>query len=120
MDLDLYDYLAFLTWFLLIGGFTALFVWAITLPGKLAIRRKHPHAESVRLMGNLGFLGVVPWVHALIWAFHDSWTVDIRRLPKQEAEHVEMEIARLKGDPPSSGSKPPEPSAGSPEAERPS
>jgi hypothetical protein len=43
-------------------------------------------------------LPVFPWIHALIWAFHDSVTVDIRRFPRQTQEATEAEIARLKAE----------------------
>jgi len=41
---------------------------------------------------------VFPWIHALIWAFHDSVTIDIRRFPRQTQEATEAEIARLKAE----------------------
>jgi hypothetical protein len=46
-------------------------------------------------MGWAGFLVVIPWVHALIWAFHDSLTIDIRRFPAEEKDAIEKEMARL-------------------------
>ncbi len=95
MTLDFWDYLTFLAILILVIGFTVIFVWFISLPGKLAIQRKHPHAEAVKLMGNLGFLGGLPWLHALIWSIHDSITIDIRRGPREEREHIELEIERL-------------------------
>lgn len=95
MNLDFWDVVTFFALLIVVAGFTVIFIWFITLPGKMAIKRKHPHAESVKLMGNLGFLGGLPWLHALIWAIHDSVTVDIRRGPKEEREYVEREIERL-------------------------
>ena len=99
MTLDFYDYVTFLALLIILIGFTVLFIWFISLPGKIAIKRKHPHAEAVRLMGNLGFLGAVPWVHALMWAIHDSVTVDIRRFPEEEQEHIRAEMEKLGGKP---------------------
>jgi hypothetical protein len=97
MTLGFYDYVTFLALLIIILGFTVIFIWLINLPGKIAIKRHHPHAEAVQLMGNLGFLGAVPWFHALIWAIHDSVTVDIRRFPEEEREHIREEIEKLSG-----------------------
>jgi len=81
-DLDAYDYLTFV---ILLGGVIAFFYVMVTLgglPGKLAEQRKHPHAESVKLGGWIGLFTVFPWFHALMWAYHDSITVDVRKMPK--------------------------------------
>jgi hypothetical protein len=55
----------------------------------------------------MGFLAVVPWVHAFMWAFHDSVTIDLRRFPEEERDAIRKEIARL-------GGKPETPEAGQP------
>ena len=81
----------------IVAGF-AIILYIMALPGKIAISRNHPHAETVRLMGYIGALPVFPWIHALIWAFHDSMTIDIRRFPRQTQEATEAEIARLKAE----------------------
>ncbi|MEM8959102.1 MAG: DUF3302 domain-containing protein [Pseudomonadota bacterium] len=110
--LDSYDWLTFGVGILMLVALMALVLFIMGLPGRIAIRRNHPHAEAVKIMGWAGFLAVVPWIHAFMWAFHPSATVDIRRFPKEEREAVRREIARLKGepeDPPddaSSGSSP--------------
>lgn len=94
----LYDWLMIL--FLIgaiIAGF-AILLYILALPGKIAISRNHPHAETVKIMGYVGALPVFPWIHALIWAFHDSVTIDIRRFPRQTQEATEAEIARLKAE----------------------
>jgi len=98
MHLDFWNIATFIALLILLVGFTVIFVWFISLPGKLAINRKHPHAEAVKLMGNLGFLGGVPWIHALIWSLHDSWTIDIRRFPKEEKQHIDAAIADLRAE----------------------
>ena len=49
-------------------------------------------------MGYAGFLPVVPWIQAFIWAFKPTDIVDIRRFPKEEARAVDEDIAHLKGD----------------------
>lgn len=79
--LDGYDYLTFLFILVAIIAFFYLFVLIGGLPGKIAERRKHPHAESVKLMGWIGMFAVFPWIHAFIWAYHDSLTIDVRKFP---------------------------------------
>jgi len=103
-DLDFWDYATFVA--LAILGIATLMtiVFVLGLPGRIAIARKHPDAEAVNLMGWVGFLAVVPWVQAFIWAFKPTQTVDIRRYPEAEAAAIDAEIARLKGK-----SKPAEP-----------
>lgn len=51
---------------------TALAGWIIlaVLPGKIAKRRKHAHADAVNVAGWVGAIGFgVIWPLALIWAF---------------------------------------------------
>jgi hypothetical protein len=50
-------------------------------------------------MGWLGFLAVVPWMQAFMWAFKPTDVVDIRYFPKQEQQNIGQEIARLTGKP---------------------
>jgi hypothetical protein len=97
--LDFWDYLTFASLFIVgaaCGG-TALLV--LGLPGKIAIARKHPDADAVNLMGWVGFLAIVPWIQALIWAFKPTGVIDIRRFPRQEQAAIEEDIMRLKGKP---------------------
>ena len=97
MQLDMWDYLTFAT-FIVIGlGFTIVFIFMLGLPGRIAIARKHPEAEAVSLMGYLGFLAVVPWMQAFMWAFKPTDVIDVRRMPAEEALAIEEEIARLEG-----------------------
>lgn len=93
--LDNYDYLTFAALILILAAVMGLILFLMGLPGRIAIKRNHPHAESVRLMGWMGFLAIVPWIHAFMWAFHDSVTVDVRRLPEEEREAIRKEIERL-------------------------
>jgi|SRR4029077_6713695 Protein of unknown function (DUF3302). len=103
--LDFWDYATFVVLFLLgIAGFLSV-MWLAGLPGRIAIARKHPEAEAVKIMGYAGFLAAVPWINAFIWAFKPTDIVDIRRYPKAEAEAIEEELARLRGE--TSASKPP-------------
>jgi Protein of unknown function (DUF3302) len=95
---SLYDGLTFLFLIVVIVAGFVIVLYVLALPGKIAISRNHPHAETVRLLGYIGALPVFPWIHALIWAFHDSVTIDIRRFPRQTQEATEAEIARLKAE----------------------
>ena len=82
---DFWDYATFLVLFLLGAAGLITVVWLAGLPGRIAIARKHPDAEAVKMMGYAGFLAAVPWIQAFIWAFKPTDIVDIRRLPKAEA-----------------------------------
>jgi hypothetical protein len=95
-ELDLWDYLTFLTAFIAAMSVIVILLWIAGLPGQIAIARKHPEAEAVKIMGYAGFLAVVPWIQAFIWAFKPTDVVDIRRFPAEEARATEEEIARLK------------------------
>lgn len=81
--LDGYDYLTFFIGVLAVIAFFYVMITLGGLPGKLAEKRKHPHADSVKLGGWIGLFTVFPWIHALMWAYHDSLTIDIRKLPKE-------------------------------------
>jgi hypothetical protein len=96
-ELTVWDYITFVALAVAGLGFLAGLVWLAGLPGRIAIARKHPDAEAVKLLGYCGFLPVVPWIQAFVWAFKPTDIVDIRRFPKAEAEGIEKEIARLKG-----------------------
>ena len=78
-SLDKYDYMMAAALLLGLAAVMAVILFLMGLPGRIAIKRGHPHAEAVRLMGWMGFLAVVPWVHAFMWAFHDSATVELMR-----------------------------------------
>ena len=98
-SLDIWDYLTFLVMFALIAAFLAIAVLVLGLPGRIAIARKHPDADAINTMGWLGFLAVVPWMQAFMWAFKPTDVVDIRYFPKQEQQNIGEEIARLTGKP---------------------
>jgi hypothetical protein len=106
--LDFWDYATFGVLALL--GLSALIfvVWLAGLPGRIAIARKHPDAEAVKMMGYAGFLVAVPWIQALIWAFKPTNIVDIRRFPAAEAKGIDEEIARLTGKPAPAAINPPD------------
>jgi hypothetical protein len=63
-SLGFWDYVTFLTLFVLTAAGLGLAVFVLGLPGRIAIARNHPEAEAVYLMGWVGFLAVVPWVQA--------------------------------------------------------
>ena len=99
-DIDLWDYITFISLFIIGLGLVAVLVLLAGLPGKIAISRKHPDAEAVNIMGWAGFLAVVPWIQAFIWAFKPTDIIDIRRFPAEERKAIDKEIARLKGEEP--------------------
>ena len=96
-DLTLWDYLTFLVAMALGVAFLVVVVLILGLPGRIAIARKHPDADAINMMGWLGFLAVVPWMQAFIWAFKPTEVVDIRYFPRQEQQNIDEMIARLKG-----------------------
>ncbi len=98
--LDVWDYLTFAT--AALAGFAVLgaFIWLAGLPGRIALARKHPEAEAVKLLGWAGLLPtIIPWIQAFIWAFKPTNVVDIRRFPNVEDRDIDKELARLRGHP---------------------
>jgi hypothetical protein len=97
-ELDFWDYVTFAS-FLIVGIAGVVIALLIaSLPGRIAIARKHPDAEAVNIMGYAGFMAVVPWIQAFIWAFKPTDIVDIRRFPTEELRAIEDNIRRLKGE----------------------
>jgi len=97
-ELDFWDYLTFLTLFLAMVAGVAAWVWLAGLPGRIALARKHPEAEAVKLLGWAGLLPTIyPWVQAFIWAFKPTNIIDIRRFPREETRAIDEDIARLEG-----------------------
>jgi hypothetical protein len=116
-DVGLWDYLTFLTLFLVVLSVGALWIFLAGLPGRIAIARKHPEAEAVKMLGYAGLLPTIyPWMQALIWAYKPTDVVDIRSYPPEEARLMEEEIARAKGEAPPApkerGSAAPPPASG--------
>ena len=91
MKLDMWDYLTFLCFFVIGTGFLVTLVFVLGLPGRIARARKHPEAEAIDMMGWVGFLAVVPWIQAFVWAFKPTDVIDIRRFPKEEQAALEQE-----------------------------
>jgi hypothetical protein len=105
-EIGFWDYLTFLTFTLSAAAILVFWVWLAGLPGRIAIARKHPEAEAVKLLGWAGLLPTVyPWIQAFIWAYKPTDIVDIRRYPREEALAIEEAIARLRGDPPKAAAK---------------
>ena len=97
---DKWDYITFLVLIIIAGAGIVFLIFVMGLPGRIAIARHHPEAEAVNLMGYLGFLAVVPWVQAFIWAFKPTDVIDIRYLPKDVRRHTDETIARMSGKAP--------------------
>ena len=98
--LDFWDYVTFAALFFSGVVFVGVLIFLLGLPGRIAIARNHPEADAVYFMGWIGFLAVVPWIQALIWAFKPTSVVDLRYLPKDVARETDAMVARLKGEPP--------------------
>src|SRR5271167_219921 len=111
-NLDFWDYVTFVAIAVLVAAGVAAFVFVAGLPGRIAIARGHPEAEAVKIMGWAGFLPVVPWIQAFIWAFKPTDVIDIGRFPGEERRAEAADLARLRGQPrhadapPASGSPP--------------
>jgi Protein of unknown function (DUF3302) len=90
-----WDYVTFLAIFVIVVAFLSAAVFILGLPGRIAIARRHPEADAVYLMGWIGFLAVVPWIQALIWAFKPTTVIDVREMPKERQRETEAMIARL-------------------------
>jgi len=112
-QIGFWDYVTFAALFIIGAAIMGAVLLILGLPGKIAIARKHPEADAVNLMGWVGFLGVVPWIQALIWSIKPTDVIDIRRFPREEQASIEEDIVRLKGKPastvtqePTEGKKP--------------
>ena len=116
--LDFWDYVTFASLAVIVMSTLGLAVFVLGLPGRIAIARKHPEAEAVYLMGWIGFLAVIPWIQALMWAFKPTDVIDLRHLPSETRRETEEMIARLRGQQPSPKAPPspqaPGPSNGTP------
>jgi len=109
-----WDYVTFGAIAVIVLASLALAVFILGLPGRIAIARNHPEADAIYLMGWIGFLAVVPWIQALIWAFKPTDVIDIRHLPKETKEETEAMIARLRGQAPPPQARPMKPPGGNP------
>ena len=120
LELTLWDYLTFVTFALLGAAAITFWVWLAGLPGRIAIARKHPEADAVRLLGWAGLLPTIyPWVQAFIWAYKPTNVIDIRRFPREEAVGIERDIAHLRGVPAQDAAEAGPPPTPAPPADRP-
>jgi Protein of unknown function (DUF3302) len=101
-----WDYITFLAVLVILVALRAAVIIILGLPGRIAIAHNHPQADAVSAMGWLGFLGAVPWVYALIWAFKPTNVIDIRYLPEEERRATDALIAGMAGKKPSPPSSP--------------
>jgi hypothetical protein len=105
-----WDYVTFAAMFVIVSAALSAAIFILGLPGRIAIARKHPEADAVNLMDWIGFLAIVPWIQALIWAFKPTNVIDIRYLPEDERRETDAMIARLSGKAPLPRAPPEEPS----------
>lgn len=92
------DYFSWFVLIVIIVSMVVLFVALARLPGQMAEKRGHPHAEAINVAGWLGLLltlGVV-WALAMIWAFvkpagSDSTTGAADEIERLKARVVELE-----------------------------
>ena len=96
-DLDFWDYVTFGAIAVIAAAAMIALLFLGGLPGRIALARKHPDAEAVKVMGWAGLFTIFPWIQAFGWAFKPTNVVDVRYFPKQEQEHIEEEALRLKG-----------------------
>ena len=96
-QLDFWDYLTFASLAIMAIAGVVVIVFLGSLPGRIAIARKHPEAEAVKIMGWTGLFFAVPWIQAFGWAFKPTNVVDIRYFPKQEQENIAEETTILLG-----------------------
>ena len=91
------DYFSWFVLIVIIVSIVVLFIALARLPGQMAMKRGHPHAEAINVAGWLGLLltlGVV-WALAMVWAFIEpAGGSDAPRGPAEPAEPGEIE--RLK------------------------
>ena len=95
--LDLWDYLTFASLAIMAIAAVIVIVFMGSLPGRIAIARKHPDAEAVKIMGWTGLFFAVPWIQAFGWAFKPTNVIDVRYFPKQEQENIAEETEILLG-----------------------
>jgi hypothetical protein len=95
--IEFWDYVTVVVIFVCVVIGLSFVIWLAGLPGRIAIARKHPEAEAVMIMGYAGFLPIVPWIQAFIWAFKPYDIVDICRFPREVAKGIDEEIDQLTG-----------------------
>ena len=114
--LDGWDFATFGALFVIVAAGLAAAVFILGLPGRIAIARNHPEAQAVYLLGWIGFLAVIPWIQALIWAFRPTTVIDVRYLSEERKRETDAMIEKLTGDLPLLPARPAETPSGSPAA----
>ena len=69
----------------LIIAFAAVIVILGSLPGQIARKRGHPHADAVNVAGWIGIATGVLWPFAFVWAF-----LPIPSVGKASADNAEL------------------------------
>jgi heme/copper-type cytochrome/quinol oxidase subunit 1 len=93
-----YDIVTLAALMFILVSFMVLILVVLGLPGRIAKKRNHPEAEAVNLMGWVGFLGVVPWIQALIWSIKETDVIDIRRFPEEERESLQWQAEKYQAE----------------------
>jgi len=98
LAIGFYDYVTLAALMFIVVCSMVLVLFILGLPGRIARQRNHPEAEAVNLMGWLGFLGVIPWVNALIWSIKETDVIDIRRFPQEEQEALRQQAEKVEAE----------------------
>jgi Protein of unknown function (DUF3302) len=70
MQLDFFDYMAFVVFGVITTLFVSLVVVIGSLPGKIAEQRNHPQAKAINVAAWISLLTLgVLWPIAFVWAF---------------------------------------------------
>lgn len=70
MQLDFFDYMAFVVFGIIISLFVSVVVVIGSLPGKIAERRNHPQAKAINVAAWISLLTLgVLWPIVFVWAF---------------------------------------------------
>ncbi|QDT69121.1 Inner membrane protein YiaW [Planctomycetes bacterium MalM25] len=65
------------------------------LPGRVAVARKHPRADAVRICGWLGLLTGIGWVIAMVWAYSQPRPLGAGLDAERIVSDLEQAVARL-------------------------
>ena len=72
MQLDFFDYMAFVVFGIITTLFVSIVVVIGSLPGKIATARKHPQANAINVAAWISLLTLgALWPIAFVWAFID-------------------------------------------------
>lgn len=73
MQLDVFDYFAFVVFAIILTVLVSAIVVIGSLPGKIAMRRGHPQASAINVAAWISLLTLgALWPIAFVWAFIDS------------------------------------------------